>query len=77
MKAAVIHQFGGPEEIKYEELKMPQPGLGEVLVKTLAIGTNRLDHYVRLGDISPDITFPHVLGSDAIGQVINWGKDVT
>ncbi|MTC74403.1 zinc-binding dehydrogenase [Providencia sp. wls1919] len=77
MKAAVIHQFGGPEEIKYEELKMPQPGSGEVLVKTLAIGTNRLDHYVRLGEISPDITFPHVLGSDAIGQVINWGKDVT
>jgi NADPH:quinone reductase-like Zn-dependent oxidoreductase len=58
MKAAVIHQFGGPEEIKYEDLNMPLAGLGEVLVKTLAIGTNRLDHYVRLGEFHPISPFP-------------------
>lgn len=77
MKAAVIHKFGGPEEIKYEEIQMPQPGRGEVLIKTLAVGTNRLDHYVRLGQISPEIKFPHILGSDAVGQVIQLGDDVS
>lgn len=77
MKAAVIHNFGGPEEIKFEEVPTPQPGPGEVLIKTQAIGTNRLDHYVRLGQISPDLTFPHILGSDAVGQVVELGEDVT
>ncbi|TRN24470.1 hypothetical protein DM784_09100 [Vibrio furnissii] len=77
MKAAVIHHFGGPEEIKFEEMPTPQPGPGEVLIKTQAIGTNRLDHYVRLGQISPNLTFPHVLGSDAVGQVIELGENVT
>lgn len=77
MKAAVIHNFGGPEEIKFEELPMPQPGPGDVLIKTQAIGTNRLDHYVRLGQISAELAFPHILGSDAVGQVIKLGEGVT
>jgi NADPH:quinone reductase-like Zn-dependent oxidoreductase len=77
MKAAVIRSFGGPEEIKIEETKIPQPGPGEVLIKTQAIGTNRLDHYTRLGQINPEITFPHILGSDAVGQVTKLGAGVT
>lgn len=77
MKAAVIRAFGGPEQIRLEEIPTPKPGAGEVLVKVLAIGTNRLDHYVRLGQIAPALPFPHILGSDAVGEIVELGAGVT
>ena len=69
MKAAVIRAFGAPDLIRVEEIATPSPGPGQVLVKVLAAGVNRLDHYVRLGQINPNLQFPHVLGSDAAGEV--------
>ncbi|GLS33611.1 NADPH:quinone reductase [Mesorhizobium albiziae] len=77
MKAAVIRAFGGPEQIKIEDIAMPTPGAGEVLVKVLAVGINRLDHYVRLGHIAPQLAFPHILGSDAVGEVVETGADAS
>ncbi|MDH4561180.1 zinc-binding dehydrogenase [Pseudomonas sp. BN411] len=77
MKAAVIHAFGGPEQIRLEDVPAPVPGPGEVLVKVLAAGINRLDHYVRLGQIAPQLAFPHILGSDAVGEVAGLGVGVT
>ncbi|NWL76415.1 hypothetical protein DM872_06080 [Pseudomonas taiwanensis] len=77
MKAAVIHAFGGPEQIRLEDVPTPVPGPGEVLVKVLAAGINRLDHYVRLGQIAPQLAFPHILGSDAVGEVAELGAGVT
>lgn len=77
MKAAVIRSFGGPEQIRLEEIPTPVPGPGEVLVKVLAVGINRLDHYVRLGHIAPALSFPHILGSDAVGEIVELGAGVT
>lgn len=76
MKAAVIHAFGGPEQIRIEDIPTPTPGPGQVLVKVLAVGINRLDHYVRLGQINPHLLFPHILGSDAVGEVAELGTGV-
>lgn len=77
MKAAVIRAFGGPEQIRIEDITTPTPGPGQVLVKVLAAGINRLDHYVRLGQINPHLPFPHILGSDAVGEVAELGAGVT
>lgn len=77
MQAAVIRAFGGPEQIQIEDMAVPHPGSGEVLVKVLAVGINRLDHYVRLGHINPSLAFPHILGSDAVGEVVELGADTS
>ena len=75
MKAAIIRSFGGPEVLRYEDVETPRPGRGHILVKILASGVNRLDHYLREGSVIQDIPFPHVLGSDAVGEVADIGED--
>ena len=77
MKAAVIHQFGDFDVLKYEDIATPKPRSGNVLVKILAAGVNRLDHYLREGSVVPDFPFPHILGADAAGEVFRPGKGVT
>ena len=77
MKAAVLRQFGGPEVLQYEELNTPQPKPGHILIKVLAAGLNRLDHYMRNGTVVPNLPFPHILGVDAVGEVVELGKNVT
>ena len=77
MKAAVIHQFGDFDVLKYEDIATPKPKPGNVLIKILAAGVNRLDHYLREGSVVPDFPFPHILGADAAGEVFRPGKGVT
>ena len=77
MKAAVIHQFGDFDVLKYEDIATPKSEPGNVLVKILAAGVNRLDHYLREGSVVPDFPFPHILGADAAGEVFRPGKGVT
>ncbi len=77
MKAAVIHQFGDFDVLKYEDIATPKPKPGNVLVKILAAGVNRLDHYLREGSVVPDFPFPHILGADAAGEVFRSGNGVT
>ncbi len=77
MKAAVIHQFGDFDVLKVEDVATPKPNPGNVLVKILAAGVNRLDHYLREGSVVPDFPFPHILGADAAGEVFRPGKGVT
>ena len=77
MKAAVMHQFGDFDVLKYEDIATPKPKPGNVLVKILAAGVNRLDHYLREGSVVPDFPFPHILGADAAGEVFRAGKGVT
>ena len=69
MKAARIHQFGGSDIFQSEDAETPTPGPGEVLVKILASGINRFDHYIREGTVTPELAFPHILGADAAGEV--------
>jgi len=76
MKAALIRSFGDPEVLTLEEVPIPEIPPGHVLVKVLAAGINRLDHYIRAGGVVP-LAFPHVLGSDASGVVAQVGAGVT
>ncbi len=77
MKASVIHQFGDFDVLKYEDIATPKPKPGNVLVKILAAGVNRLDHYLREGSVVPELPFPHILGADAAGEVFRPGQGVT
>jgi NADPH2:quinone reductase len=77
MKAAVIHEFGDIDVLQYEEVSTPTPQPGHILIKVLAAGVNRLDHYLREGTVSRDIPLPHIPGSDAVGEVAELGPGVT
>ena len=77
MKAAVLRQFGGPEVLVYETIDTPKPKAGNVLIKVLAAGLNRLDHYLRNGSVNPALPLPHILGVDAVGEVVELGDGVT
>ena len=55
MKATVIHEFGDVDVLKYEDVPTPRPKPGHVLIKVLAAGVNRLDHYIREGSIVPEL----------------------
>jgi NADPH:quinone reductase len=77
MKAAVMHQFGGADVLRYEEVPTPTAQPGHVLIKVLASGVNRLEHYLREGSVLRDIPMPHILGSDAAGEVAALGAGVT
>src|ERR1700726_1928872 len=68
MKAAVIHEAGGPEVLKIESLPIPTPQSGEVLIRVKAFGLNRSELFTRQGH-SPNVTFPRVLGIEAVGVV--------
>jgi len=69
MKAIVVNEFGGTEVLKLTNIETPKPAADEVLIKVLATGVNRLDHYLREGKMMPDIPLPHILGSDAVGVI--------
>jgi NADPH:quinone reductase-like Zn-dependent oxidoreductase len=68
MKAAVIHEAGGPEVLKIESLPVPTPKNGEVLIRVKAFGINRSELFTRQGH-SPGVKFPRVLGIEAVGLV--------
>ncbi len=68
MKAAVVHEPGGPEVLKIEELPVPQPKAGDVLIRVKAFGVNRSEMFTRQGH-SPGVKFPRVLGIEAVGVV--------
>ena len=76
MRAAVIRQFGTPDIFRIEEVATPQPGPGHVLVKILAAGVNRFDQYIREGSVVPELSFPHILGADAAGEIADIGEGV-
>jgi NADPH:quinone reductase len=76
MKAVVMRAFGGPEVLRVEEVATPKARPGRVVLKVLAAGINRLDHYLREGSVTRDLALPHVLGSDAAGEVVEIGSGV-
>src|SRR5512134_149799 len=75
MKAVRIHQYGGLEALKVEDLPVPAPGEGEALVKIEASGVNFIDIYHRLGRYQG--TLPLTLGQEAAGTVEAVGSNVT
>ncbi|HZO49575.1 MAG TPA: alcohol dehydrogenase catalytic domain-containing protein, partial [Gaiellaceae bacterium] len=74
MKAVRIHEDGGPEVLRYEEVPEPRPGPGEVLIALRAASLNHLDVWVRKG--LPSVPKPHVLGADGAGVVAALGEGV-
>lgn len=68
MKAAVIRAPGGPDVIKIENIAIPTPKPGQVLIRVRAFGLNRSELFTRHG-LSPNVAFPRVLGIEAVGTV--------
>ena len=71
MRAARIHGYGGPEVMRLDEVPMPRPTAGQVLVKVRAASVNPIDWKMRRGvlkDIFP-LTFPRTLGRDCAGEL--------
>jgi len=74
LKAIRVHQFGGPEVLRYEDVPTPQPGPGEFLVRLHAIGVNPVETYQRSGS-NPAIKLPWTPGTDGAGIVELVGPD--
>ncbi|SDX46448.1 NADPH:quinone reductase [Pseudomonas syringae] len=83
MKAVRLHEFGGPEVLRHEEVARPLAGPGEVLVRVSAASLNPPDLYLRDGfrslppEWQPDPTFPLILGTDLSGVVAAVGDGVS
>jgi NADPH2:quinone reductase len=74
-KAIRIHEYGGPEVLRFEEIELPELASGEVRLRHTAIGLNFIDTYHRIG-LYP-LPLPTGLGSEAAGVVEAVGPDVT
>ena len=74
MKAIRIHEEGGPEVLRYEEVPDPEPGFGEVLVELRAASLNHLDLWVRKG--LPSVPKPRILGADGAGVIAGTNERV-
>jgi NADPH:quinone reductase-like Zn-dependent oxidoreductase len=78
MKAIVLHEYGGPEKLKYEDFPDPIPGEGEVLVRLAATSVNPVDIKMRSGEAKErfPVQFPGILGRDVAGIVRALGPKV-
>jgi len=75
MKAVRIHEFGGPEVLRFEDVPEPQLRKDQVLIKVKAVALNHLDLFIRKG--LPGIKLPHINGSDVSGDIAQVGEYVT
>ena len=78
MKAIRVHQFGGPEVLKYEDAPRPVPAADEVLIKVYASGMNPVDWKMRAGlaeSLFP-IQLPFIPGWDVSGEIEEVGSDI-
>jgi len=78
MKAIVVHEYGGPDVLKYEEYPDPVAGRGEVLVRVAAASVNPID-YKRRASLTKDfypLNFPSLIGVDMSGTVVKVGPGV-
>ncbi|MGW4697723.1 NADP-dependent oxidoreductase [Kitasatospora cineracea] len=82
MRAIRLHEFGGPEVLRHDEVPIPRPQPGEVLVRVHAVGLNPPDWYLRDGmpgippELRPPVSLPAVPGSDVSGVVAAVAEDV-
>ena len=74
MKAVRIHEHGGPEVLRYEDAPEPKIRPDQVLVKVRACALNHLDLFIRGGLPGLQLEMPHILGSDASGEVVETGE---
>jgi len=76
MKAIRVHEFGGPEQLKLDEIPTPKPAAGQVLVRVHAAGVNPYDTYMRAGTYPVKPSLPYTPGSDAAGVIESVGEGV-
>ena len=74
--AVRVHKLGGPEQLRYEQIEVGEPGRGEARVRHTVIGLNFTDIHFRTGRY-PLPTLPHVIGMEAAGMVEAVGDGVT
>lgn len=71
-----VHEYGGPEAMKWEEIEVPAPGPGQAKIRHHYAGLNFIDVYHRTG-LYPQPSLPFVLGAEGAGEVIEVGPDVS
>src|SRR5437588_12710129 len=79
MKAVVVHEYNGPEVLKYEDAPRPEPKDNEVLVRMIAAGVNPVDALIRSGNYAKffGTTLPLIPGYDIAGVVETTGATGT
>ncbi|HZD04595.1 MAG TPA: alcohol dehydrogenase catalytic domain-containing protein, partial [Longimicrobiales bacterium] len=75
MRAAIFHEYGGPEVVHVGEMPDPEPAPGEVRIAVRASAMNHLDLWVRRG-LPVETTMPHIGGADIAGVVEAIGAGV-
>jgi NADPH:quinone reductase-like Zn-dependent oxidoreductase len=78
MRAVVLHEYGGPDKLKYQEWDDPQAGDGQILIRVVAAGINPIDWKIRSGAMKTfmPLELPAILGYDYSGVVRSVGKGV-
>jgi len=74
-KAIVVHEIGGPEVLKFEDVEVSAPGPGQALVRHRAVGLNFVDIYVRSG-VYPAPSLPYTPGTEGASVVEAVGPNV-
>jgi zinc-binding alcohol dehydrogenase/oxidoreductase len=75
MKAVRLHEVGGPQNLRFEEIERPVPAEGETLVRIRAAAFNRRDIFITQG-LYPGIALPRTLGSDGAGVIEATGEEI-
>ncbi|MGH9583418.1 MAG: NADP-dependent oxidoreductase [Bryobacteraceae bacterium] len=78
MKAVRLHEYGGPDQLRYEDVPPPEPQPDEALIKVAATSVNPIDWKLRSGAAKArmPLNFPAILGRDVAGTVIKAGSNV-
>src|SRR5688572_303297 len=75
MRAIRIHETGGTEKLRVDDVALPSPGPGEIRFRVEAAGLNFIDTYKRSGLYA--VTLPHIVGQEAAGVVTAVGEGVS
>jgi NADPH:quinone reductase-like Zn-dependent oxidoreductase len=75
MRAVRLHEISGPQGLRLDEVALPAPAPGEVLVRVRAAAFNRRDVFITQG-LYPKIALPVILGSDGAGELAETGEEV-
>jgi NADPH2:quinone reductase len=77
MRALRIHKFGGPDNLKLEDIAVPSFNFSEVLIRVNAAGINPVDTYIREGAYAALPKLPAILGKEVAGIVEDVGEHVS
>src|SRR6266567_1132849 len=79
MKAFVIHEYGGPEVLKYEDVPQPEPKQDQLRIRVIAAGINPVDGMIRSGmfDKEGHRAFPVILGGDISVVAVKVENNIT